>query len=101
MEDPIQINGGFFHSPERASEITGLGKSTFCAWTRAQVTGYGFDLKTVEHRGHRLVDERDVLVVAAVQKAFPVPKGRIPSDTRDQMKRMAERLHATLNPTAG
>lgn len=98
MQQPIQIEGGFFVCSPRAAAIAGLPQQTLWRWASAQVTGYGYALKTLEHRGHLLIDERDVYVVAGVQQALPIPKGRLPRAKRDAMKRLADKFHATLHP---
>jgi hypothetical protein len=98
VEDPIAISGGFFRSPERASMIAGLDHRTLYRWTKSKVTSYDHPLNVVEYHGHSLIDERDVFVVAAVQKEFPLARGPIPPDRREQMKRYAAQVHATLTP---
>lgn len=96
VQQPIPIKGGFFYSPERASEIIGLSHDTLFNWARAKVTKYGHPLNVVKHRGHRLIDERDRYAMAAVQKDFPIGRGRIPTDRREQMKRYAAQVRAKL-----
>ena len=98
MQQPIPINGGFFYSPVRASAIAGLGVATLFNWAKARCTSYGYPLNVVEHQGNRLIDERDVHTLAAVQKSFAVGKGPIPPDRREQMKRYAAQVHAKLTP---
>lgn len=96
MQETIPISGGFFHCPERAAAMVGLPNSTLWRWAKARSTGYGHPLNVVEHQGHRLIDERDVHVVAAVQKEFPLARGPVPPDRREQMKNYAAQVRAKL-----
>lgn len=96
VQQPIPISGGFFYSPERASEIVGVSNRTLFIWAKAQITSYGFPLNVIEYQNHRLIDERDVHVLAAVQKDFPVGGGPIPTNKREQMKRYAAQVRAKL-----
>jgi hypothetical protein len=98
VQQPIPLNGRFFYSPERASEIIGLNHATLFRWAEAQVSQYGHPLNTVKYQQHNLIDEIDVHVMAAVQRDFPRGRGHIPSAKREQMKRYAARVHATLTP---
>jgi hypothetical protein len=96
VQQPVAIHNGFFFTPEAAAEITGLSHDTLFNWSRAGATKYGHSLNVVKHRGHRLIDERDCYAMAAVQKDFPIGKGRIPADRRAQMRRYAGEVHAKL-----
>ena len=98
MQDPIAISGGFFRCPDRASTTVGLDHKTLYRWTKAHVTSYGHPLNVVEHQGRLLIDERDVYTIAAVQKDFPLARGPISPDRREQMKKYAAQVHATLTP---
>jgi len=100
VQQPLAIHGGFFFTPEVASEITGLGRNTLARWMDAEASAYGHPLTVVNHQGRRLLDERDVHTLAAVQKDFPVGRGPIPPDRREAMKRYAERVRATFTPDA-
>ena len=99
MQETIPISGGFFHCPNRAAAIVALPESTLWRWAKARSTGYGHLLNVVEHQGHLLIDERDVHAVAAVQKDFPIGKGPIPPDRREQMKNYAAQVRAKLAPS--
>lgn len=96
MQQPIPIDEGFFYTPVRASAIAGLSVATLFSWTQDRCTSYGHPLNVVEHQDRRLIDERDVYVVAAVQKDFPIGKGPVPPDRREQMKSYAAQVRAKL-----
>jgi hypothetical protein len=96
VQQPLAIHGAFFFTPEAACEITGLGRNTLARWMDAKASAYGHPLTVVKHQGRRLLDERDVHTLAAVQKDFPVGRGPIPPDRRDQMKRYAAQVRAKL-----
>jgi hypothetical protein len=96
VQQPIPISGGFFYTPERASELAGLSNQTLFNWAKAHVTSYGYPLNVIEHQNHRLIDERDVHAIAAVQKDFPLGGGPIPTNKREQMKRYAAQVRAKL-----
>jgi hypothetical protein len=97
MQQPIELNGGFYLHTDRAGEITGLPATTTWRWAMRSVTSYGFALNVTKHQGHVLVDERDVYAIAAVQRDFPLARGGPGSrDRREAMKRYADRVRATL-----
>lgn len=95
----IPIDDGFFHCPTRASKIAGLGVTTLFNWTQARCTSYDLPLNVIDYEGRSLIDERDVHTLAAVQKEFPLGKGPIPPDRRQQMRLYAAKIRATLTPS--
>jgi hypothetical protein len=101
VERVIPINGTIFLCPHRAAKITGLASSCLLDWAKRAFTSYGYPLNVVRLQGHRLIEERDVRVIARVQRDFPIRCGGPgPRQRQEAMKAYAEQLRAAARPQA-
>jgi hypothetical protein len=96
----IDLNGKLYVCPYRAAEHVGISYKVLRAYARRASSWFGMPLDVVKHggRGRLLIDERDVFVLAAVNREFPVGKGPIPRAKREQMCQYSERIRAKLMP---
>ena len=97
---PFSVNGKAHVHLTRAAQITRLTPQTLCNWAKAGVTSYGLEL-TVRHEGkRRLIPESQALILAELNKTYPLPKhGFLPQDQLDDLKRAA-RLYSTSKSIA-
>jgi hypothetical protein len=101
VERVIPMNGRIFLCPERAAAITGVTSASLMRWAKRAFTSYGYPLNVVRLQGHRLIEERDVRVIARVQRDFPVRCGGPgPRQRQEAMKAYAEQLRAAVRPGA-
>jgi len=97
LQQPLPLNGGFFYSPAKAASIIGLEDSCIFRWAARSLTSYDFPISVTEHQRRRLIEERDVRILAQVQRAFPISRGGPgPRRRREQMQEYAFRLRAAL-----
>jgi predicted site-specific integrase-resolvase len=93
------VNGETYIHPTRAAQMIGLTMATIANWTKAGVTTYGLEL-TVRRQGkHRLIPEREAVIMAELNKTYPLRKGPIPADQLDDLKRAA-RYYSKPQPIA-
>jgi hypothetical protein len=97
MQPRIPMHGAFFLCANYAASVVGLDPRCIWAWAKRKTTSYDFPLRVVEQGGHIYIAEADVRVAERVQREFPLLRGRIKHQRREEMKAYALRLR-TLNP---
>lgn len=99
VERAIPIQGRMFVCPNRAASIVGVASETLYRWFRRGTTSYGYPVRTVRVGKHRLADERDVWVMAGVNRDVPLVQGGAGREEREQMKARALALRANFEPS--
>jgi len=91
---PFSLDGENYVHPTCAAQTIGLTPQTLTRWADAGFTSYGLPL-TVRHQGRRrLIRAKEVVVMAELNKLYPLPpKGPLPKNRLDDLQR-AVRLHA-------
>ena len=92
MNPPLLLYNNFFYNPTRAAALIGLSDECLFKWAARCCTGYGYKITVIEHAGRLLIAERDVRIMADVQRAFPVRRGPVHPDRQKQMRIYAARL---------
>lgn len=84
------VDGEKYTHLTRAAQIVGLSGAALSRWARDGITSYGLEL-TVRRQGkRRLIPERQVRILAELNRIYPLPRhGFLPRDQLDDLRRAA------------